>query len=92
MRLNKYKKTLYKNVKSCKPTKNIKRKENFKNVKKNIFENKEITIVELIGFNYYNPKLININQLLKMPQIQHKSKVNITNLLLNEERRNFICD
>ena len=43
----------------------------------NILVNKEITISALLGNNYYNPKLININSLLNTYQIQYKKQINI---------------
>ncbi len=92
IRLNKYKKNLHKNIKSCGTRKKIKSKENLKNVKVHNFENKKITISELLRFNYYNPQLININRLLNIPQIEHESQVNITNLLMSKEQNDLLCD
>ena len=86
---NKNKKYVYKNVRSCLPAKNIKPNNNFNTAQIN--NNKSITITELLGYNYYNPELININNLLKMPKI-NKHQTNITDLLSIKEQNKIFCN
>ena len=89
VKLNKNKKYVYKNVRSCLPAKNIKPNNNFKTAQIN--NNKDITITELLGYNYYNPALININNLLKTPQI-NKYQTNITDLLSRKKQSKVFCN
>ena len=92
LQLYKDKKSQYKNVRSCRYNKKVKSKNNPENTQIKIIDNKQITISELLGNNYYNPKLININHLLKMPQIQHKYHTNITNLLAIKKQNIILCN
>ena len=86
------KKSQYNTARSCRYTKRDKSTNILKNPKMKIIDNNEITISELLGNNYYNPKLVNINHLLKMPQIQLEHRVNITNLLVRNNKKIINCN
>lgn len=86
------KKSQYKSVRSCRYTQKVKSKNNPENSQIKIINNKEITISELLGNNYFNPKLININHLLKTPQTQYEHQTSITNLLAKKKQNIIICN
>lgn len=91
-RATRYTKSAYNNMKSCKYTKNVKSDKKSKNEKKEIAYKKQITISELLGTTYYNPRLININHLLKMHQNQNKYDTNITSLLAEKKQNKILCN
>ena len=90
--LQQNKKSRYKSVRTCRYTKLEKSKNSPKNIKTKIFNNKKVTISELLGNNYYNPNLVNIDYLLKIQQTQYENKTNITNLLDGNYRNRINCN
>ena len=85
------KKSRYKSVRSCRYNKTEKSKNSPKNLQKKVFNNKKITISELLGNNHYNPNLVNINHLLKMPQTLYNHKININKLLALNNQNKINC-
>jgi len=86
-----FKKSNNTNARNC----TLKKKQynnDMKSAQINILVNKEITISALLGNNYYNPKLININSLLNTYQIPYKKQINISDLLLKKNKDKIICN
>ena len=86
-----FKNSKFINARNC-TLKNKNYNNDMKSAQINILANKEITISALLGNNYYNPKLININSLLNTYQIQYKKQINISDLLLKKNKDKVICN